>query len=75
MTPVQALNVIQDMADHSQKWHDGGSTRCTGESLEGINALTNKLDNLGTEMNKLKENVHSIQVGCDICEGAHLEKD
>ena len=75
MTPARALDVIQDMADHSQKWHDGGSTRSTGEGLEGMNALTNQLENLGREMKKLKESVHAIQVGCDICEGAHLAKD
>nr|GEW36683.1 hypothetical protein [Tanacetum cinerariifolium] len=26
-------------------------------------------------MKKLKENVHAIQVGCKICEGANLDKD
>ncbi|GJT66017.1 hypothetical protein Tco_1017497 [Tanacetum coccineum] len=26
-------------------------------------------------MKKLKENVHAIQVGCQTCEGAHLDKD
>ena len=31
--------------------------------------------NLGREMKKLKESVHAIQVGCDICEGVHLAKD
>nr|GEW95092.1 hypothetical protein [Tanacetum cinerariifolium] len=27
MTPAQALTAIQTMADHSQKWHDGSSSR------------------------------------------------
>ncbi|GKA53475.1 hypothetical protein Tco_0746790 [Tanacetum coccineum] len=27
MTPAQALATIQTMADHSQKWHDGSSSR------------------------------------------------
>nr|GEU89789.1 reverse transcriptase domain-containing protein [Tanacetum cinerariifolium] len=27
MTPTQALTAIQTMADHSQKWHDGTSSR------------------------------------------------
>ncbi|GJX63791.1 hypothetical protein Tco_0296691 [Tanacetum coccineum] len=26
-------------------------------------------------MKKLKESVHAIQVGCQICEGPHLDKD
>lgn len=75
MTPARALDIIQDMADHSQKWHDGGSTRSTGGGLEGMNALTNQLENLGREAKKLKKSVHTIQVGCEICEGAHLAKD
>ncbi|GJU24869.1 hypothetical protein Tco_1163490 [Tanacetum coccineum] len=29
----------------------------------------------GRDMKKLKENVHAIQVGCQTCEGAHLDKD
>ena len=40
-----------------------------------MNAFTNKLENLGREMKKLKESIHAIQVWCDICKGAHLAKD
>ncbi|GJR37565.1 phospholipase-like protein [Tanacetum coccineum] len=42
---------------------------------EGITAIVSKLDNLGRDMKKLKENVHAIQVGCQNCRGAHLDKD
>ncbi|GKB98545.1 hypothetical protein Tco_0984682 [Tanacetum coccineum] len=60
-----------------QKWHDGTSSRnIEGSSnSEGIAAIINKLETLGRDMKKLKENVHAIQVGCQICEGAHLDKD
>nr|GEX31163.1 hypothetical protein [Tanacetum cinerariifolium] len=76
MTPVQALTVIQTMADHTQKWHDGSSNRSIeGSSSKGIAAIMNKLENLGRDMKKLKENVHAIQVGCQTYEGAHLDKD
>ncbi|GJY24525.1 hypothetical protein Tco_0398183 [Tanacetum coccineum] len=77
MTPVQALTVIQTMADHSQKWHDGSSNRNieSSSNSEGIAAIVNKLENLGRDMKKLKENVHAIQVGCQNCGGAHLDKD
>ncbi|GJQ98663.1 hypothetical protein Tco_0009802 [Tanacetum coccineum] len=77
MTPAQALTAIQTMADHSQKWHDGTSSRNTegSSNSEGITAIVSKLDNLGQDMKKLKENVHAIQVGCQNCEGAHLDKD
>ncbi|GJW08279.1 hypothetical protein Tco_1570702 [Tanacetum coccineum] len=77
MTPVQALTVIHTMADHSQKWHDGSSNRNieSNSNSKGIAAIVNKLENLGRDMKKLKENVHAIQVGCQNCGGAHLDKD
>ncbi|GJR87174.1 hypothetical protein Tco_0211185 [Tanacetum coccineum] len=64
MTPVQSLKSIQVMADHLHNWYDGATTR------ESIN---DGLDNVDTK--KLKENIHVIQVGCKICEGAHLTKE
>ncbi|GJX20183.1 reverse transcriptase domain-containing protein [Tanacetum coccineum] len=77
MRPAQALTAIQTMADHSQKWHDGTTGRNIENSSckDGLAALVNKLDNLGRDMKKLKESVHAIQVGCQICEGPHLDKD
>ncbi|GJZ31945.1 hypothetical protein Tco_0576992 [Tanacetum coccineum] len=44
-------------------------------SSDGLAALVNKLDKLGRDMKKLKDSVHAIQVGCQICEGPHLDKD
>ncbi|GJU24400.1 hypothetical protein Tco_1163021 [Tanacetum coccineum] len=77
MTPARVLTAIQTMVNHSQKWYDGTSSRnIEGSSnSEGIAAIVNKLENLGQDMKKLKENVHAIQVGCQICGGAHLDKD
>nr|GEW22104.1 hypothetical protein [Tanacetum cinerariifolium] len=43
--------------------------------FEGIAAIVNKLENLGQDMKKLKENVHAIQVGCQIYKRAHIDKD
>ncbi|GJT05563.1 reverse transcriptase domain-containing protein [Tanacetum coccineum] len=65
------------MADHSQKWHDGTTSRNIGSSSSNdrLAALVNKLDTLGRDMKKLKESVYAIQVGCQICEGPHLDKD
>ncbi|GJS44270.1 protein kinase-like domain, concanavalin A-like lectin/glucanase domain protein [Tanacetum coccineum] len=40
-----------------------------------IAAIVNKLENLDRDMKKLKENVHAIQVGCQNCREAHLNKD
>ncbi|GJQ93268.1 zinc knuckle CX2CX4HX4C containing protein [Tanacetum coccineum] len=63
MRPAQALTTIQTMADHSQKWHDGTTSRKIGSSSsnDGLAALVNKLDNLGRDIKKLKESVHAIQ--------------
>ncbi|GJR47216.1 hypothetical protein Tco_1315319 [Tanacetum coccineum] len=77
MRPTQALTAIQTMADHSQKWHDGTTSKNIGSipSKDGLAALVNKLDNLGRDMKKLKESIHAIQVGCQICEGPRLDRD
>nr|GEV86248.1 hypothetical protein [Tanacetum cinerariifolium] len=77
MTPAQALTVIQTMADHSQKWHDGSSSRNEGSSSnsEGITTIVSKIDSLGRDIKNLKENVHVIQVGCQTCGGAYLDKE
>ncbi|GJS87605.1 RNA-directed DNA polymerase, eukaryota, reverse transcriptase zinc-binding domain protein [Tanacetum coccineum] len=64
------------MADHSQNWHDGSTSRkVSNDSSDRIAAIANKLDSLGRDMKKLKENVHAIQVGCKTCGGAHLDKE
>ncbi|GKE62393.1 zinc knuckle CX2CX4HX4C containing protein, partial [Tanacetum coccineum] len=53
-------SLYQSMADHSQKWHDGMTSRNIGSnsSNDGLAALVNKLDNLGRDMKKLKKSVH-----------------
>ncbi|GKD81602.1 hypothetical protein Tco_1348441, partial [Tanacetum coccineum] len=47
----------------------------SSSSSDGLAALISKMDNLGRDMKKLKEGIHAIQVGCQICEGPHLDKD
>ncbi|GJW29991.1 hypothetical protein Tco_0046866 [Tanacetum coccineum] len=60
----------------SQKWHDGSTSRkVSNGSSDGIAAIANILDSLERDMKKLKENVHVIQVGCESCGGAHLDKE
>ncbi|GKC66780.1 putative reverse transcriptase domain-containing protein [Tanacetum coccineum] len=65
-----------DINSH-QKWHDGTSSKNieSSSNSEEIAAIVSKLDNLGRDMKKLKENVHAILVGCQNYEGAHLDKD
>nr|GEZ12914.1 hypothetical protein [Tanacetum cinerariifolium] len=58
------------------KWHDGESNKGLGRSSEdGMSVITDKLNDLGRDMRKLKESVHAIQVGCEMCGGRHLGKD
>ncbi|GJY11698.1 reverse transcriptase domain-containing protein [Tanacetum coccineum] len=47
----------------------------SSSNSEGITAIVSKLDSLGRDMKKLKENIYVIQVGCQICGGAHLDKE
>nr|GEX84306.1 zinc knuckle CX2CX4HX4C [Tanacetum cinerariifolium] len=77
MTPAEGLTAIQTMADHLQKWHDGLPSRSIfgSNNSEGMAAIASKLDNLGRDMKKLKENVHAIQVGCQVYGGPHLDKE
>ncbi|GKC26582.1 hypothetical protein Tco_1033876 [Tanacetum coccineum] len=49
--------------------------RTSSGSSDGIAATRSKLDSLGRDMKKLKENVHAIQVGCGLCVGTHLDKE
>ncbi|GJZ96276.1 hypothetical protein Tco_0668610 [Tanacetum coccineum] len=60
MTPARALKLIQTLADHLQKWHNM-SRRTSSGSSDGIDAIRSKMDSLGRDMKKLKENVHAIQ--------------
>ncbi|GJX12170.1 hypothetical protein Tco_0202029 [Tanacetum coccineum] len=47
----------------------------SSSDTNGLAAIISKLDNLGRDMKKLKENVHAIQVRCQICEGPHLDRE
>ncbi|GJT31872.1 hypothetical protein Tco_0922291 [Tanacetum coccineum] len=77
MRPAEALTAIQAIVDHSQKWHDSTTSWNikSSSSNDGLAALVKKLDDLGRDLKKLKESVQAIQVGCQICEGLHLDKD
>nr|GEX63118.1 hypothetical protein [Tanacetum cinerariifolium] len=62
MIATRAFVAIQAMASHSQKLHDkGGDRGLERSSSDGMNAIINKFSDLGQDMRKLKESVHSIQ--------------
>ncbi|GJW18165.1 hypothetical protein Tco_0025601 [Tanacetum coccineum] len=72
-----AIESNPDEANHSQKWYDGTSSSNieSNSNTEGIAAIISKLDSLCRDMKKLKENVHAIHVRCQLCRGAHLDKE
>nr|GEV75220.1 hypothetical protein [Tanacetum cinerariifolium] len=69
-------NKNEDGHDHIDR-HDRTSSRNISSSSDtgGLAAVISKLDNLRHDMKKLKQNVHAIQVGCQICEGPYLDKE
>ncbi|GJY09952.1 hypothetical protein Tco_0378137 [Tanacetum coccineum] len=77
ITPAEGLTTIQTIADHSKKCHDGSPSQniFSSNNSDGMAAIVSKLDNLGQDMKKLKENVHAIQVRCQLCDGPHLDKE
>ncbi|GKC25941.1 hypothetical protein Tco_1028091 [Tanacetum coccineum] len=53
MKVVDAKKAIQDMADHSKKWHNGMSTRTRStDTFDGLAAIQAQLNNLGREIKK-----------------------
>nr|GEU57272.1 hypothetical protein [Tanacetum cinerariifolium] len=47
----------------------------SSSKTEGIVGIISKLDSLGRDVKKIKENVHVIQIGFQLCGGAHLDKE
>ncbi|GJX68593.1 hypothetical protein Tco_0304320 [Tanacetum coccineum] len=63
MTAASARIAIQEMAEHSQKWQDGTSTRCKStETSNGLAAIQAQLNNLGREIKKVNKKVYAAQV-------------
>ncbi|GJR71577.1 DNA-directed DNA polymerase [Tanacetum coccineum] len=76
MKATDAKKAIQDMADHSQKWHNGTSTRTRSiDTSDGLFAIQAQLNNLGREIKKVNKRVYAAQVGCESCNGTHYTKD
>nr|GFB93927.1 hypothetical protein [Tanacetum cinerariifolium] len=73
---VDAKKAIQDMANHSKKWHNGMSTRTRSTNTsDRLATIQTQLNNLGREIKKVNERVYAAQVGCESCGGLHYTKD
>ncbi|GKC73406.1 putative reverse transcriptase domain-containing protein [Tanacetum coccineum] len=74
-TAADAKVAIQEMAEYSQKWHNGTSRSRSTETSNGLAAIQAQLNNLGRENKKVNEKVCTAQVGCEQCKGPHYTKD
>ncbi|GJR70173.1 putative reverse transcriptase domain-containing protein [Tanacetum coccineum] len=75
-TATDAKIAIQEMAEYSQKWHNGTSSKTKStETSDGLAAIQSQLNNLGREIKKVNEKVYAAQVGCELCKGLHYTKD
>ncbi|GKA73184.1 reverse transcriptase domain-containing protein [Tanacetum coccineum] len=74
-TAADAKVAIQEMAEYSQKWHNGTSRTRSTETSDGLAAIQAQLNNLGREIKKVNEKVYAAQVGCEQCKGPHYTKD
>ncbi|GKD54822.1 hypothetical protein Tco_1288209 [Tanacetum coccineum] len=76
MKADDAKKAIQEMADYSQKWHNGASTKNKrNNTSDGLGAIQVELNNLGREIKKVNERVYVAQVACELCDGPHYSKD
>nr|GEX88631.1 hypothetical protein [Tanacetum cinerariifolium] len=74
-TAADAKVAIQEMAEYSQKWHNGTSRTRSTKTFDGLAAIQAQLNNLGRETKKVNEKVYVAQVGCEKCKGPHYNKD
>ncbi|GJY41023.1 hypothetical protein Tco_0428293 [Tanacetum coccineum] len=74
-TAADAKVAIQEMAEFSQKWHDGTSRGRSTKTFDRLAAIQAQLNNLGREIKKVNEKVYAAQVGCEQCKGLHYTKD
>ncbi|GJZ06956.1 hypothetical protein Tco_0540749 [Tanacetum coccineum] len=74
-TVADAKVAIQEMAEYSQKWHNGTSRIRNTKTSDGLAAIQAQLNNLEGEINKVNEKVYAAQLGCEQCKGPHYTKD
>ncbi|GJR91236.1 hypothetical protein Tco_0215247 [Tanacetum coccineum] len=75
-TADAAKTAIQEMAEYSQKWHNGTSSRTRStKTSDVLAAIQAQLNNLGREIKKVNKKVYATQVGCKLCKGPHYTKD
>nr|GEV83307.1 hypothetical protein [Tanacetum cinerariifolium] len=71
-TAADAKVAIQEMAEYSQKWHNGTSMTRSTKNSNGLAVIQVQLNNRGREIKKVNEKVYAAQVGCEQCKGASV---
>ncbi|GKB31553.1 hypothetical protein Tco_0870954 [Tanacetum coccineum] len=73
--PADAKVAIHEMAEYSQKWHNGTSRTRSTKTSNGLASIQVQLNNLRREIKKVNEKVYAAQVGCEQCKGPYYTKD
>nr|GFA91939.1 hypothetical protein [Tanacetum cinerariifolium] len=73
-TAADAKVAIQEMAEYSQKWHNGTSKTRSTETSDGLAAIQAQLKNIGREIKKVNVKVYDALVGCELCKGPYYTK-
>ncbi|GJS90353.1 hypothetical protein Tco_0772989 [Tanacetum coccineum] len=60
-TTADAKAAIQEMAEYSQKCHNGTSKTRSTETFDGLAAIQEQLNNLGRKIKKVNEKVYAAQ--------------
>ncbi|GKB14810.1 retrovirus-related pol polyprotein from transposon TNT 1-94, partial [Tanacetum coccineum] len=64
MKAVDVRKAIQDMVNHSKKWHNDTSTRTRSTDIvDGLAAIQAQVNNLRREIKKVNEKVYAAQAG------------
>ncbi|GJZ18023.1 hypothetical protein Tco_0554146 [Tanacetum coccineum] len=74
-TTADAKLAIQEMAEYSQKWHNGTSRPRSTKTSDGLAAIQAQLNKLRRDIKKVNEKVYAAQVGCEQWKGTHYTKD
>ncbi|GKB15446.1 hypothetical protein Tco_0849369 [Tanacetum coccineum] len=74
-TVADAKVPIQEMAEYTQKWHNGTSRSRSTKTSDGLAAIRAQLNSLGREIKKVNEKFYAAQVGYEQCKGPHYTKD
>ncbi|GKF64914.1 hypothetical protein Tco_0188362, partial [Tanacetum coccineum] len=68
-TAADAKKAIEEMAEYSQKWHNGTYRGRSTETSDGLAVIQAQLNYPGREIKKVNENVYAAQVGYEQCGG------